>query len=57
VIEFEEMASAYWQLAPNHREVLMLVGALGLEYREAAKVIGCAIGTVRSRARGTADSD
>jgi RNA polymerase sigma-70 factor (ECF subfamily) len=48
-IEFEEMASAYWQLAPNHREVLMLVGALGLEYEEAAKVIGCAIGTIRSR--------
>jgi RNA polymerase sigma-70 factor (ECF subfamily) len=48
-IEFEEMAAAYWQLAPNHREVLMLVGALGLEYEEAAKVVGCAIGTIRSR--------
>jgi len=48
-IEFEEMACAYWQLAPNHREILMLVGALGLEYEEAATVIGCAVGTVRSR--------
>jgi RNA polymerase sigma-70 factor (ECF subfamily) len=48
-IEFEEMACAYWQMAPNHREILMLVGALGLEYEEAAKVIGCAVGTVRSR--------
>jgi RNA polymerase sigma-70 factor, ECF subfamily len=48
-IEFEEMACAYWQLAPNHREILMLVGALGLEYEEAAAVIGCAVGTVRSR--------
>jgi RNA polymerase sigma-70 factor (ECF subfamily) len=48
-IEFEEMASAYWQLAPNHREVLMLVGALGFEYEDAAKVIGCATGTIRSR--------
>jgi RNA polymerase sigma-70 factor (ECF subfamily) len=48
-IEFEEMALAYWQMAPNHREILMLVGALGLEYEEAAKVIGCAVGTVRSR--------
>jgi RNA polymerase sigma-70 factor (ECF subfamily) len=48
-IEFEEMASAYWQMAPNHREILMLVGALGLEYEEAAQVIGCAVGTVRSR--------
>jgi RNA polymerase sigma-70 factor (ECF subfamily) len=48
-IEFEEMACAYWQMAPNHREILMLVGALGLEYEEAANVIGCAVGTVRSR--------
>ena len=48
-IEFEEMACAYWQLGPNHREILMLVGALGLEYEEAATVIGCAVGTVRSR--------
>jgi RNA polymerase sigma-70 factor (ECF subfamily) len=48
-IEFEEMASAYWQLAPNHREVLMLVGALGLEYEEAANIVGCALGTIRSR--------
>ncbi|MGH6879692.1 sigma-70 family RNA polymerase sigma factor [Hypericibacter sp.] len=48
-IEFEEMACAYWQMAPNRREILMLVGALGLEYEEAAKVIGCAVGTVRSR--------
>jgi RNA polymerase sigma-70 factor (ECF subfamily) len=48
-IEFEEMACAYWQLAPNHREILMLVGALGLEYEEAATVIGCAVGTIRSR--------
>jgi RNA polymerase sigma-70 factor (ECF subfamily) len=48
-IEFEEMAGAYWQLAPNHRQVLMLVGALGLQYEEAAGLIGCAVGTVRSR--------
>jgi RNA polymerase sigma-70 factor (ECF subfamily) len=55
-IAFEEMASAYWQMAPNHREILMLVGALGLEYEEAAQVIGCAVGTVRSRlSRARAD--
>lgn len=48
-IEFEEMARTYWQLASNHRQILMLVGALGLEYEEAASAIGCAVGTVRSR--------
>jgi RNA polymerase sigma-70 factor (ECF subfamily) len=49
LIELEEVAYAYWRLTPNHREILSLVGALGLEYEEAAEVIGCATGTVRSR--------
>jgi RNA polymerase sigma-70 factor, ECF subfamily len=49
MIELEELACAYWQLSPNHREILMLVGALGIEYEEAARIIGCATGTVRSR--------
>ncbi len=35
------------------REVLMLIGANGLSYEEAAEVMGCAIGTIKSRlARG-----
>jgi len=49
VIHFDEMAHAFWRLSPHHREVLMLVGALGLDYADAAKVIGCAVGTIRSR--------
>jgi RNA polymerase sigma-70 factor, ECF subfamily len=49
LIELEEVAYAYWRLSPNHREILSLVGALGLEYEEAAEIIGCATGTVRSR--------
>jgi RNA polymerase sigma-70 factor (ECF subfamily) len=48
-LELEEVAHAYWRLSPNHREILTLVGALGLEYEEAAEVIGCKTGTVRSR--------
>ena len=31
------------------KKILMLVGANGLSYEEAANVIGCAVGTVRSR--------
>ncbi len=49
VIYFDEMASAYWRLSPHHRQILMLVGAMGLGYEEAAQVTGCAVGTVRSR--------
>ena len=34
--------------APS-REVLLLINVVGLSYEEAAHVIGCPIGTVRSR--------
>jgi RNA polymerase sigma-70 factor (ECF subfamily) len=49
IIYFDDMARAFWRLSPHHREILMLVGAMGFGYDEAAKVIGCAVGTVRSR--------
>jgi RNA polymerase sigma-70 factor, ECF subfamily len=49
VVHFDDMARAFWRLGPHHREILMLVGTLGLGYDEAARVIGCAVGTVRSR--------
>jgi RNA polymerase sigma-70 factor (ECF subfamily) len=49
VVQFDDMARAFWRLNPHHREILMLVGANGLSYEEAANVIGCAVGTVRSR--------
>jgi RNA polymerase sigma-70 factor (ECF subfamily) len=49
MIELEEVANAFWRVSPPHREILTLVCALGLEYEEAAEVIGCATGTVRSR--------
>lgn len=48
-IHFDDVARAFWKLNPHHREILMLVGANGLSYEEAAEVIGCAVGTVRSR--------
>ncbi|MEN9411539.1 MAG: hypothetical protein RL216_3513 [Pseudomonadota bacterium] len=41
---------AFNQLAPVHREVLILVGASGFSYEEAAKMTGVAVGTVKSRA-------
>ena len=53
VIHLADVAKALQQLPPAQREVLLLIGANGLSYGEAAEVIGCAIGTIKSRlARG-----
>lgn len=49
VIHFDDMTRAFWQLSPHHREILMFIGAMGLSYEETAGIIGCAVGTVRSR--------
>ena len=37
------------QLPAEHREALVLVGAAGLSYEEAAQICGCALGTIKSR--------
>ena len=41
---------AFDQLSAEHREVLILVGASGFGYDEAAEMMGVAVGTVKSRA-------
>jgi RNA polymerase sigma-70 factor, ECF subfamily len=46
---FQEFRAALAELAPDHREALILVGASGLSYEEAAQVCGCAVGTMKSR--------
>lgn len=48
-LEFCDFRRAFWQLGDDHREVLILVGASGLGYEEAAKICGCAVGTIKSR--------
>jgi RNA polymerase sigma-70 factor (ECF subfamily) len=48
-LEFCDFRRAFWQLGDDHREVLILVGASGLSYEEAAEVCDCAIGTIKSR--------
>jgi RNA polymerase sigma-70 factor (ECF subfamily) len=37
------------KLPSEHREALILVGAAGLSYEEAAEICGCALGTIKSR--------
>ncbi len=52
-IHVSDVAKALQKLPAEQREVLLLIGASGISYEEAAEVIGCAIGTVKSRlARG-----
>ena len=52
-LHVDDVAKALQKLNPEQREVLMLVGANGVPYEEAAQIIGCAVGTIKSRlARG-----
>ena len=44
-----EVRDAYLSLSEEHREVLLLVAIEGLQYEEAASVLGVPLGTVRSR--------
>jgi RNA polymerase sigma-70 factor, ECF subfamily len=48
-LELDDFRRAFWQLSDDKREVLILVGASGLSYEEAAEICGCAEGTIKSR--------
>jgi RNA polymerase sigma-70 factor (ECF subfamily) len=47
--EFNDFHEAFGSLQPEQREALILIGASGLSYEEAAQVCGCAEGTIKSR--------
>ena len=49
----DELRLGLSMLPPEQREALILVGAGGFAYEEAAEICGCAVGTIKSRvARG-----
>lgn len=48
-VELGDLKRALTKITPEQREALILVGAGGLSYEEAAAVCHCAIGTVKSR--------
>jgi RNA polymerase sigma-70 factor (ECF subfamily) len=48
-VEFREFRTALSKLPPDQREALILVGASGFSYEEAAGICGCAVGTIKSR--------
>ena len=48
-VAMRALQTALGQLPDEHREALILVGAAGLSYEEAAEICGCALGTIKSR--------
>ena len=48
-LHLSDMDKALQKLSPERREALLLVGASGFTYEEAASVSDCAVGTMKSR--------
>lgn len=48
-LAFTDFLAAFDRLSPEHREVLVLVGANGYSTEEASQMLGVAVGTVKSR--------
>ena len=48
-LALDELRQALTMLPTEQREALILVGAGGFAYEEAAEICGCAVGTVKSR--------
>jgi RNA polymerase sigma-70 factor (ECF subfamily) len=48
-LDLQDFSAALGKLEPAQREALILVGAEGFSYEEAAQICGCAVGTIKSR--------
>lgn len=48
-LDLKDLSNALAQLPVDQREALILVGAEGFSYEDAASISGCAVGTVKSR--------
>lgn len=48
-LQMKDFRDAFAQLSDEQREVLLLVGASGFSYEEAAEMCGVAVGTIKSR--------
>jgi RNA polymerase sigma-70 factor, ECF subfamily len=48
-LDMEDMRAALSQLPPDQREAIILVGASGFSYEEAAEICVVAVGTIKSR--------
>jgi RNA polymerase sigma-70 factor (ECF subfamily) len=54
-VELEDVRRGLAMLPAFQREALILVGAGGMSYEEVAQIVGCPIGTVKSRVRRARD--
>ncbi|WP_425350228.1 RNA polymerase sigma factor [Phyllobacterium phragmitis] len=48
-LDLQDFRKALDQLPPDQREAIILIGASGFAYEEAAEICGCAVGTIKSR--------
>jgi RNA polymerase sigma-70 factor (ECF subfamily) len=48
-LDFADLKLALARLPHEQREALLLVGASGFSYEQAAEICGCAVGTIKSR--------
>jgi RNA polymerase sigma-70 factor, ECF subfamily len=48
-MDMQDFRAALTRLPDDQREALVLVGAAGFSYEEAAEISGCAVGTIKSR--------
>ena len=48
-LDLEDFRSALNMLPEDQREAIILIGASGFSYEEAAEICGCAVGTIKSR--------
>ena len=48
-LDLQDFKAALAKLPADQREAIILIGASGLSYEEAAEVCSCAVGTIKSR--------
>ena len=48
-LDMQDFQAALAELPDDQREAIILIGATGLSYEEAAEICECAVGTVKSR--------
>lgn len=48
-MDFLDFEGALQRLPPDQREALVLIGASGVSYEDAAQICSCAVGTMKSR--------
>ena len=49
VLDLADFRAALATLPPDQREAIVLIGASGFSYEEAAEICNCAVGTIKSR--------